>query len=194
HLSGVEASDLRRWILGSEGRRGSRARGLERRVQDLLGEDEEAHAALRRLLDISRRLPSPNWQTRLADGTVIGPAEEYLALVRLQVRARAAGDDQGFGQECDIRPLNPGLIEAADQLGHLFEQMLLPVRRLKQALKAKLESEADTLDSGQRGRIEGVARSLANRCELTLEAWRAMLRGLHNEPDPAFVDWFVIEK
>ena len=29
HLSGVEAGDLRRWILGSEGRRGSRARGLE---------------------------------------------------------------------------------------------------------------------------------------------------------------------
>ena len=46
----------------------------------------------------------------------MGPAEEFLALVRQQVRARAAGDDQGFGQECDIRPLNPGLIEAADQL------------------------------------------------------------------------------
>ncbi|MDP1962438.1 MAG: ATP-dependent DNA helicase, partial [Reyranella sp.] len=42
HLSGVEASDLRRWLLGAEGRRGSRARGLERRVSDLLGEDTEA--------------------------------------------------------------------------------------------------------------------------------------------------------
>ena len=194
HLSGVECSDLRRWILGAEGRRGSRARGLERRVSDLLGEDEEAHNALRRLLDLSRRLPSPNWQTRLADGTVMGPAEEFLALVRVQVRARAAGEDQGFGRECDIRPLNPGLIEAADQLAQLFEQMVLPVRRLKTALKAKLEGDADKLDSGQRGRIEGVMRSLTNRCEVTLEAWRAMLRGLHNDADPAFVDWFAIER
>jgi ATP-dependent DNA helicase DinG len=194
HLSGVECSDLRRWILGAEGRRGSRARGLERRVSDLLGEDEEAHNALRRLLDLSRRLPSPNWQTRLADGTVMGPAEEFLALVRVQVRARAAGEDQGFGMECDIRPLNPGLIEAADQLATLFEQMVLPVRRLKTALKAKLEGDADKLDSGQRGRIEGVMRSLTNRCEVTLEAWRAMLRGLHNDADPAFVDWFAIER
>jgi ATP-dependent DNA helicase DinG len=194
HLSGVECSDLRRWILGAEGRRGSRARGLERRVADLLGEDEAAHNALRRLLDLSRRLPSPNWQTRLADGTVIGPAEEFLALVRVQVRARAAGEDQGFGMECDIRPLNPGLIEAADQLAALFEQMVLPVRRLKAALKAKLEGEADKLDSGQRGRIEGVMRSLTNRCEVTLEAWRAMLRGLHNDADKAFVDWFAIER
>src|SRR6185436_21024309 len=135
--------------------RGSRARGLERRIQDLLGEDAEAQSALRRLLETSRRLPSPNWQTRLSDGTVMGPAEEFLALVRVQVRARAAGEDQGFGLECDIRPLNPGLIEAADQLAALFEQMLLPVRRLKQAMRAKLESEADKLDSGQRGRIEG---------------------------------------
>jgi ATP-dependent DNA helicase DinG len=194
HLSGVEASDLRRWLLGAEGRRGSRARGLEKRIVDLLGEDAEAQGALRRLLDLAQRLPSTNWQTRLADGTVLGPAEEFLALVRVQVRARAAGEDQGFGQECDVRPLNPGLIEAADQLAKLFEQMLLPVRRLRQALRGKLESEADTLDSGQRGRIEGVARSLANRCELTLEAWRAMLRGLHNETDPTYVDWFAIER
>jgi ATP-dependent DNA helicase DinG len=194
HLSGVEASDLRRWLLGAEGRRGSRARGLEKRITDLLGEDVEAQNALRRLLDLAQRLPSPNWQTRLADGTVLGPAEEFLALVRQQVRARAAGEDQGFGQECDVRPLNPGLIGAADQLATLFEQMLIPVRRLKQSLKTKLESEADTLDTGQRGRIEGVARSLTNRCELTLEAWRTMLRGLHNEADAAFVDWFAIER
>src|SRR5690242_10969597 len=194
HLSGVECSDLRRWILGAEGRRGSRARGLERRVTDLLGEDEEAHNALRRLLDLSRRLPSPNWQTRLADGTVMGPAEEFLALVRVQVRARAVGEDQGFGQECDVRPLNPGIVEAADQLARLFEQMVAPVRRLKVALKAKLEADSDKLDSGQRGRIEGVMRSLTNRCELTLEAWRSMLRGLHNDADPAFVDWFAIER
>jgi ATP-dependent DNA helicase DinG len=194
HLSGVECSDLRRWLLGAEGRRGSRARGLEKRVQDLLGEDVEAQNALRRLLDLAHRLPSPNWQTRLVDGTVLGPAEEFLALVRQQVRARAATQDQGFGQECDVRPLNPGLIDAADQLAETFEHMLLPVRRLRQALRTKLETEADTLDSGQRGRIEGVARSLTNRCELTLEAWRSMLRGLHNDADKAYVDWFAIER
>src|SRR5262249_41201697 len=192
--SGVEASDLRRWLLGTEGRRGSRARGLERRLSDLLGDDMESHQALRRLLDLAQQLPSPNWQTRLADGTVLGPAEEFLALVRQQVRARASGEDQGFGQECDVRPLNPGLIDAADRLGQALELMLSPVRKLRAALRAKLESEADRLDSAQRARIEGVARSLANRCELTLEAWRSMLRGLHNEADPAFVDWFAIER
>ncbi len=194
HLSGTETSDLRRWLLGAEGRRGSRARGLERRVQDLLSEDVEAMNALKRLLDLAQRLPNTNWQTRVADGTVNGPAEEFLALVRQQVRARAAGEDQGYGQECDVRPLNPGLLEAADQLAELFEKTLIPVRRLRTAMREKLEKQADTLDSGQRARIEGVARSLANRCELTLEAWCSMLRGMHNDPDTAFVDWFAIER
>jgi ATP-dependent DNA helicase DinG len=194
HLTGIEASDLRRWLLGSEGRRGSRARGLERRVSDLLGDDMNAHQALRKLLDLARQLPSTNWQTRLADGTVLGPAEEFLALVRQQVRARASGEDQGFGQECDLRPLNPGVIEAADRLGEALGEMLAPVRHLRAMLRAKLEGDADTLDSGQRSRIEGVLRSLTNRCELTLEAWRAMLRGLHGDADSAFVDWFAIEK
>ena len=97
-----------------------------------------------------------------------------------QLMTRAQVQVVGIGQD-DLRV-------------QLFEQMLLPVRRLKQAMKQKLEADADTLDSGQRGRIEGVMRSLTNRCEVTLEAWRAMLRGLHNDADPAFVDWFAIER
>src|SRR5258708_16645307 len=193
-LSGVEAYDRRGGLVGAEGRRGSGARGLERRLNDLLGDNPEAQKALRRLLDLAQQLPSPNWQTRLADGTVLGPAEEFLALVRQQVRARASGDDQGFGQECDVRPLNPGLLAAADRLSEALDQMLAPVRKLRAALRTRLESEADKLDSGQRARIEGVARSLANRCELTLEAWRAMLRGLHDDPDPVFFDWFAIAR
>jgi len=78
HLSGVEASDLRRWILGAEGRRGSRARGLERRLSDLFGRrrrgPDRPSAGCSHLAQL---LPSPNWQTRLADGTVLGPAEEF---------------------------------------------------------------------------------------------------------------------
>src|SRR5258708_2365422 len=101
HLSGVEASDRRRWILGAEGRRGSRAPGLDRRLSDLLGEDAEAQAALRRLLQRAQLLPSPNWQTRLVDGTLLGPAEEFLALVRQQGPARAPRHGQCLGLECN---------------------------------------------------------------------------------------------
>ncbi|MBM3643622.1 MAG: ATP-dependent DNA helicase [Alphaproteobacteria bacterium] len=194
HLSGVETADLRRWILGAEGRRGSRARGLERRVVDLLGDDAEAVAALRKLLNLAQALPGGGWAERVGDGTTSGPVETFLALVRQQVLARAAGEEQGFGRECDIRPLAPGVGEAATELAAALQAMLAPVRQLRQALRQRLESRADSLDTGQRNRIEGIDRSLANRCERTLEAWIAMLRGLAADADPAFVDWFALER
>jgi len=106
--------------------------------------------------------------------------------VRQQVRARAAGEDQGFGQGERHPPAQPapGLIEAADKLADLFEAMLPAMcARLRQAFKAKLESEADKLDSGASAGASRAWRALdsPNRCEVTLEAWRTMLRGLHND-------------
>ena len=79
------ASERRRGLrpealaAGRGGRRGSRARGLERRLNDLLGDDAEAQARCAACSIWRSRLPSPNWQTRLVDGTVLGPAEEFLA-------------------------------------------------------------------------------------------------------------------
>src|SRR6185436_18740020 len=44
-LSGAEAAELRRWIRGPEGR-GRRGRGLENRLLDIIGDRDDAKAAL----------------------------------------------------------------------------------------------------------------------------------------------------
>ena len=195
HLTGIETSDLRRWLLGAEGRRGSRARGLERRVGELAEHDATIAGSLRALLAAARELPAANWQTRLADGTVLGAAEEFLALVRLQVLARATADDSVYGIECDVRPPGPGLIDAAHAFAETLERILRPALALRQALRAKLDDEAAELDTATRNRIEGVSRSLLNRCELQVRAWIAMLRELEADTTrDAFVDWFAIER
>ncbi|MCW5745362.1 MAG: ATP-dependent DNA helicase, partial [Alphaproteobacteria bacterium] len=195
HLTGVEASDLRRWLLGAEGRRGSRARGLQRRLGELADNDATIAGALRTLLGAARELPAINWQTRLADGTVLGTAEEFLALVRQQVLARAAADESAYGVECDVRPPVPGLGDAARRLGEALDGILRPALALRQALRARLDDAAAELDTATRNRIEGVARALLNRCELQVRAWIAMLRELQSEAaDPAFVDWFAIAR
>jgi ATP-dependent DNA helicase DinG len=194
HLTGVEASDLRRWLLGAETRRSSRARGLERRIGDLLEGDEAAGAALRAILAASRELPATNWQTRVGDGTVLGPAETFLALVRQQVLARASGDDAGYGMECDVRPLNPGIAVAGEELAQVLEAIVRPVGRLRLALLARLERDAATIETPVRNRIEALARALTNRCEVPLRAWIQMLKALDAETPEAFVDWFAIER
>ena len=67
HLSGRETAELRRWLLGAEGRRGSRARGLRRRVDELIGDDRKSAAALDVVLKAARALPAEGWLRRLRD-------------------------------------------------------------------------------------------------------------------------------
>lgn len=204
HLTGVEASELRRWLLGAEGRRGSRARGLERRIGDLVLDDENAQRPLRALLAAARELPSTGWQTRIADGTALGAAEEFLALVRQQVLARAAAGkagDSGHGLECSPQPLNPGIEDAALKLAATLEKMLRPLAELRALLLAKLDAETAELDTATRNRIEALCRSMQRRAEMPARAWRDMLRGLPEQRDAlagndneAFVDWFALER
>mgnify|MGYP001287488591 CR=1 FL=1 len=193
HLTGVEGSDMRRWLLGAEGR-GGRARGLERRVNELAETDGATQQALRALLSAAQALPSAGWQNRLADGTTQGDIEDFLALVRQQVLARAPKDDNPYRLECDVRPPAPGLVEAARACGGAIEAMLKPALALIQALARQLDEGAETLDTAQRNRIEGITRSLRNRCQFVLSAWIGMLKSVESEPQAAFVDWFAIER
>ncbi len=194
HLTGVETSDLRRWLLGSEGRAGSRARGLERRVAELVTDDETAQRALRALLVAALILPSANWQTRIVDGTTLGPVEDFLALVRQQLLARTANDDSPYGIQCDTNPPVPGLVEAARACADGLEDILRPATALSKLLLETIDRDSDKLDTAQRNRLDGVARALRNRCQYSLGAWIAMLRRLDSDTPPAFVDWFALER
>ena len=47
-------------------------------------------------------LPGEGWSARIMGGQPRGPTEAFLALVRQQVRARARGEDEGFGIETEM--------------------------------------------------------------------------------------------
>ncbi len=193
HLTGVEASDLRRWLLGAEGS-GRRARGLERRISDLIGDAEAANNALQALRAAAAELPGPGWQTRIADGTVGSTSEAFLALVRQQVLARAANDEGGFAIECDVHPLNPGIAAAATELAEALMAMLRPLSDLVRFLTERLDKEAAELDTSTKNRIEAILRSLEHRLAMPLRAWGQMLATLENETPAGFVDWFGLER
>ncbi|MEA4837253.1 MAG: ATP-dependent DNA helicase [Rhodospirillaceae bacterium] len=193
-LSGMEATELRRWLLGAEsGGRPSRARGLKRRAEDLIA-DEDGARALDDILAAARALPGPGWRQRLTDSQPGGAAESFLALVREQVRARASGLDGPYSLECDPRPLNPGLAEAAQRLKTAFERLSAPLTLMVRLLEGRLDAEAETLDSAQRIRIEALARGIERRALAPLSAWTAMLGELDAEANADFVDWFFIER
>jgi ATP-dependent DNA helicase DinG len=195
-LSGAETAELRRWLVGAEGRRGlrSRARGLKARVDDLIAGDETAAQALTEILRAARMLPAEGWHARLADGNPAGAAEKFLLRARQQVYARDRDANSPYDLEAETHPPVPGLIEAADELAEQLEMLAAPVRTLMKALVTLLDAEANTLDTATRHRIEAIRRSLERRAIGQVQTWRAMLASLKSAPPEDFVDWFSVSR
>lgn len=195
HLGGQETAELRRWLRGGESRTGrSRARGLRARAGDLVAGDEAREAALAKILRAAAKLPGEGWLRRLDEACPEGPAEAFLARIRTQVRARAAGRDGPYDLETDTREPVPGLGDAARALDAALAALLAPVRALAERLAARLDDEADDLDTATRQRIEAICRGLQRRAIRQIETWRAMLAALAEDTPDAFVDWFGITR
>ena len=184
-LSGVEGAELRRWLLGAEGGR-SRARGLRRRLEDLVAGTPELETPLDAALQAARALPSQGWALRLSeDGEDATPSEAFLRLARRQVLARLAGEAEPnvrATMECDLYPVGPGLPDAAAQLGRALRRIAEPLQTLLARLGAKLEDESEDLDTNARNRIEAARRSVKRRAIDRLQAWTAMLDAVGAAP------------
>src|SRR5262249_23940147 len=146
HLSGQEASDLRRWLIGSGGGRRSRARGLKRRLDDLVLDDARAMDALDAIMQAARALPGDGLHQRISDGLPGNPSEAVLAPVRHQVLARAAEDRAGYSLECATQPIDARVLEAADTLDRALKNLQVPMRALALLLSQRLDKDADVLD------------------------------------------------
>ena len=194
HLTGGEAAELRRWILGAEGRRASRARGLKARMEDILGDDESSREYLDDILAQARSLPNHGWLQRLSDGMPHGVAEQFFYLVRQQVYARDPNSNTPFGLEAAAAPPLPEILAHASAFTDRLGGLLRPAQSLVAALLTRLENEAEELETSARQRIEAVARSLERRCVLQVTAWRGMLDALAGETPPEFIDFFEVER
>lgn len=192
-LSGLETAELRRWLLGAEGGR-SRARGLRRRVAELVAGRPNLEAPLDALLQAARALPAGGWPQRLTEeGPELtgieqaraNPTEVFLKLVHRQVLARVGNADEAPGRpaawgalECDVFPVAAALASASDTLARALGRIAEPTTTLCTRLTARLDEEAEDMDASTRIRIEAVCRSLTRRALNPLAAWQAMLRAL----------------
>ena len=193
-LSGRQGAELRRWLLGPEGARRSRARGLARRIADIAAMDADAGEALGRMMAAAQTLPGPGWQGRIAEENPRGAAEAFLACVRAQVYARSADTASPYDLECGTAPPIDGLAEAAAALETALGALAHPMKVLTARLATLLDKHAAELDTSLRQRIEATARGLKRRTENEVEAWRSMLRALAEATPAQFVDWFSVTR
>ncbi|MGD8327713.1 MAG: ATP-dependent DNA helicase, partial [Sphingomonadales bacterium] len=74
-LTGQEMRELRRWLLGPEGSKRKRGRGIQTRIGELVEDKEELREAMNAALLAAKALPSDSWLGRLRDNQPFGPAE-----------------------------------------------------------------------------------------------------------------------
>ena len=192
-FGGQEAIELRRWIVGPEGRSRGRRRGLAARLMDVASYDDEGGLALEAAIEAARALPSDGWLARVAEGDPFGPVEALLAEVRGTVYARAKAQEAGYGLETELAEPDGALVAASAAALETLEALQKPLAALARRLEAVLEDAPDWLDSQARARVEGAIRGLMWRRE-TLAAWIALLGRVGGSADPNFVDWLAIER
>lgn len=190
HLSGWETAELRRWIRGAEGRR-RRARGLERRVVDLIAENDSGREILSAAVRAAAALPDAGWLERVEGAGPRGPLETFLAAVRRHVEARQTTVDFGYSLESDTSHPAEALAGAAANAGAALRALVGPLTSLGRFLAERLDVEADELDPPLRVRIEA-ARNGLNRRTDTARTWAAMLNDVGGTPPEAFIDWFEV--
>jgi ATP-dependent DNA helicase DinG len=192
-FGGQESIEMRRWIVGPEGRSRGRRRGLAARLMDVASYDEEGAQALERAIEAARALPSDGWLQRIADGSPFGAVEALLAEVRGTVYARAKAQEAGYGLETELAEPDGALVAAAAAALESIEALNKPLAALARRLEAVLEDAPDWLDSQARARVEGAINGLSWRREI-LAAWIALLARVGGAADPDFVDWLAIER
>ncbi|MEE1877579.1 ATP-dependent DNA helicase [Altererythrobacter litoralis] len=194
-LTGQEAIELRRWIVGPERNSRGRRRGLAARLADVSSYDEAGGDAVEAALEAAHALPSDGWLQRIHEGAPSGPVEALLAQVRAATYARdeSGGQEAGYGIETEAAALPGELIEAAGDAEEALAAIRAPLMKLGTRLEAILADAPDWLDAQGRARIEGARHSLAWRID-TLAAWEALLERLGGPADPEFVDWLAVDR
>jgi len=193
-LSGQEAIELRRWILGPERKNRGRRRGLSARLADVASYDEEGGDAINQACENASALPSDGWLQRLHEDATSGPLEALLGSVRTVTYARdETGQEAGYGIETEASGLPGEVIEAANSACEALAAIRTPLMRLGARLEAIMADPPDWLDGQGRARIEGARFSLAWRVDL-LAAWESLLVRLGGPADPEFVDWLAVDR
>jgi ATP-dependent DNA helicase DinG len=192
-FGGQEAIEMRRWIVGPEGRSRGRRRGLAARLMDVASYDEEGARALDCAVEAARALPSDGWLQRIVEGAPFGSVEALLAEVRGMVYARAKAQEAGYGLETELAEPDGALVSQSAAAMQTLEALQKPLAALARRLEAVLGDAPDWLDAQARARVDGAIRGLAWRRE-TLAAWIALLARIGGEADPEFVDWLAVER
>jgi ATP-dependent DNA helicase DinG len=194
YLSAQEAAELRGWIRGAEDGRRGRARGLKRRLDELLADDPEALADLEAALEAARALPGQGWQKRISNAAPVGPAEQFFMVLRQTLYGRVEDVESPYDLQAHFHPAPEPLLATITPFGAALAGLATPLHKLAARLRAILDNRAEELESAERARLEGAIRGLELRAAGPVSGWQALLDSALSGPSDGFVDWMQIDR
>ena len=194
YLSAQEAAELRSWIRGAEDGRRGRARGLKRRLDELLADDPEALADLESALEAARVLPGQGWQKRISNAAPMGPAEQFFMVLRQTLYGRVEDVESPYDLQAHFHPAPEPLLETITPLSAALAGLATPLHKLAARLRDILDNRAEELESPERARLEGAIRGLELRAAGPVSGWKALLDSALSGPSDGFVDWMQIDR
>ena len=193
-LSGLEGAELRRWLRGKESGGSTRARGLKKRLEDLIGDHADLLGLLEEALEASRLLPGEGWQNRVTSANPYTAYESFLTGARAHIFRRTPdGENAAYGLEAPVNDLNDRFVSDIKNLAEVLIKLEKPLFLLAQGIGKLIADNPEDYETGDRARLENIARSVALRAD-QVGAWRSMLKGLWEDYDPQFVTWFSLDR
>ncbi len=187
NLTAQETRDLRRWILGPEGgRRSGRARGLQKRIEDLCTGDDDATALMEDILMAAHKLTTDGWTSRLKNDNPQGPCEEFFHTITRHVYARENAGNTPYSLETPLRPIDDVLKDKAQALAAMLTKLQKPMKKLAALFIDRLQhdtgdDDAAMLDTMTRQRTEAVASGLEYRSSMILQSWIDVLKQMQSD-------------
>lgn len=200
-LSGNKALDLHSWLNGNikEGSpwRVSRNKGFTRRMEDLSASDDKIRKLVDDIMFKTSFLTKRGWLARIGRNEEEGVLEQFLGLIRTQVRARQDSlyEDDIYDLECEPFPLADGLKDKASSLTDAIKTVEKSVKELIGLIEDKLAKEQGVIEAADKNRYEGAIRQLKRKILDVFSEWKDVLNIITTGKIPAdSVCRFVITK
>ena len=196
NLTALETKDLRRWIIGPEGGKKGRARGLKKRLEDLIKGNAQAEGHLQAAENAARQFPAGGWTKRLSNGLPDGSFEKFFQAVYHQVHTRSNGREGPYSLETDVFPLHDDVLPLALEIQKILKNLQMPLIRLAEFMRLRLENDTDgMLSADERRRLDSLSSSLERRAHHQIAGWISAIEMLKmGQGMEGFIEWFEITR
>ena len=191
NLTGRVANELREWLIGVNHTAIPRSRGLKKRLEGLITDNEKDKYILRDILTVARQLPSSSWHQRVSEKRPLGITESFLAQVFQHTYFQNPDKSFEYDLEAHTSQLTPELLNTSYKLQITLEKLSQLLLQLTQSLTKKLKTE---VDSQNRTRIEALIRHINQNGINQINNWQSMLSDLETSSSEKFIDWFSVKR